>query len=276
MSTETATAYWTTNVADVEPSDVFVRGYSVNEIIGRLPYSAATYLLVRGEMPTPSQARMIEALLCSILDYSLYKPGTVAARYAVSGNPNMQAGIAVAALSVGEYTLAPEDAGTFIIESFTEFQKSGEDRDAFAARYVADYAAAGNRVPGFGHPNFKFVDPRSQRLKEIAQREGVWGEVADWYEAIHRAFTELKSKPEIPINDVGMTAAILAQLGFSPAEMTGIALLSSFPGVIAHVSEELQSKVRIRIMPDDVSHYPRDRRDFAADRTAAGWPESTD
>jgi citrate synthase len=273
MTTEASTAYWTTDVGDVEPADVFVRGYSVNEIIGRLPFSAATYLLVRGEMPTPSQSRMIDALLCSILDYSLYKPGTVAARYAVSGNPSMQAGIAVAALSVGEYTLAPEDAGSFIRDSYAAFQASGEERDEFAARFVAEFAAAGNRVPGFGHPNFKFVDPRSQRLKEIAQQEGVWGDIADWYEAVHRAFTELKSKPEIPINDVGMTAAILAQMGFTPAEMTGIALLSSFPGVIAHVSEEIESKRRIRIMPDDVTYYPRVRRDFDADRAAAGWTE---
>ena len=111
-------AYWTTAVSDVADAQVHIRGYNLSDLIGRLPFSAATYLLIRGEIPTPGQARMIDAMLCSILDYSLYKPGTAAARYAVSGNPQMTAGMAVAVLSVGEYTLAPEDTGRFIADSY--------------------------------------------------------------------------------------------------------------------------------------------------------------
>jgi citryl-CoA lyase len=68
-----------------------------------------------------------------------------------------------------------------------------------------------------------------------------------------------------------MMAAIQAQMGFTPDEMTGIALISSLPGVVAHVSEEIQTKTRIRIMPDSVTHYPRERRDLDADLHAAGW-----
>jgi citryl-CoA lyase len=272
MSVSTTTdAYWTTAVSDVEEADVFVRGYSLGELIGRIPFSAATFLLIRGRIPTPGEARIVDAMLCSILDYSLYKPGTAAARYAVSGNPNMQAGMAVAVLSVGEYTLAPDDSGRFIQESYARFEASGEDADTFAKTFVEDFSAGGGRVPGFGHPQFKRLDPRAQRLKEIAQDEGAWGPVCDWYEAIHRAFVALKNKPDIPINEVGMMAAILSQMGFLPQEMTGIALISSLPGVIAHVSEELETKRRIRVIPDDVAYYPRDRHDLDADLKAAGW-----
>jgi citrate synthase len=53
--------------------------------------------------------------------------------------------------------------------------------------------------------------------------------------------------------------------------MTGIALLSSMPGVIAHLSEEMQSKVRIRTVPDDDVDYDRSRRDLNADLKSAGW-----
>jgi citrate synthase len=67
------------------------------------------------------------------------------------------------------------------------------------------------------------------------------------------------------INEVGMLGAILAQMGFSPAEMTGLAVLSTLPGVIAHVSEELNSNVRIRIIPDDEVAYARDVHDFSKD-----------
>jgi len=71
-----------------------------------------------------------------------------------------------------------------------------------------------------------------------------------------------------------MMAAILAQMGFTPPEMTGVALLSSIPGVIAHVSEEMQSKVRIRTVPDEAVDYDRPRRDLAADLKAGGWTAS--
>jgi citryl-CoA lyase len=179
--------------------------------------------------------------------------------------------MAVAVMSVGEYTLAPDHSGRFIIDSYNRLKASGEAMDAFAETFVGEYTASGNRVPGFGHPVFRHLDPRAQRLKQIAQQEGCWGEMGDWYEAVHRAFTTLKQRPEIPINEVGMMAAIQAQMGFTPDEMTGIALISSMPGVVAHISEEIQTKTRIRIMPDSVTHYPRERRDLDADLRAAGW-----
>ena len=53
--------------------------------------------------------------------------------------------------------------------------------------------------------------------------------------------------------------------------MTGLAVLSTLPGVIAHVSEELASGRRIRTVPDDQVDYAVDARDFAADRSTAGW-----
>jgi len=68
-----------------------------------------------------------------------------------------------------------------------------------------------------------------------------------------------------------MMAAILAEMGFSPQEMTGIAILSTVPGVIAHVSEEMQSNVRIRTVPDEAVEYGGGRRQLAADLKEKGW-----
>ena len=263
--------YWSTSISDVDSSEVYIRGYGLGDLIGRLPFSAATFLLIRGQLPTPGQARMMDAILCSVLDYGLKKPGTVAARYCVSANPSMTAGLATAMLSVGEYTLSPDDAGRFIAESYAEASRTGAPDVVAATAEIDKVRAAGRRVPGFGHPNFRFTDPRAQKLKAIAQAEGVWGPLCDWYEALHRAFTAKTGKPEIVINEVGMMAAILAEMGFSPQEMTGIAILSTVPGVIAHVSEEMQSNVRIRTVPDEAVEYGGGRRQLAADLKEKGW-----
>jgi citryl-CoA lyase len=266
--------YWNTSISDIEAAEVFIRGYGLGGLIGQLSFSAAAYLLVRGQLPTPGEARMMDAILCSVLDYGLKKPGTVAARYCVSANPSMTAGLATAILAVGEYTLSPDDAGRFITESFNEASTAGKADTAGASVVIEKVRADGRRVPGFGHPNFRVVDPRAQRLKEIAKTEGVWGSLCDWYEALHQAFKIASGKSDIVINEVGMMAAILAQMGFKPAEMTGIAILSTVPGVIAHISEETESKVRIRTIPDEAVEYDRRRRDLDADLKEKGWKSS--
>jgi citryl-CoA lyase len=261
---------WSTSISDVEDSDVFVRGYRLADLIGRVSFATATYLLIRGRMPSPAQSRVMEAALCSVLDYALRKPGTVAARYCVSGNPSMVAGIATAALSVGEYTLAPDQAGKFIAENMAEH------RDDEACRRLSQRLhAQGQRVPGFGHPVFRNVDPRAQKLKLIAQREAVWGSACAWYGQLHAGYTAASGRPGLVINEVGMLAAILTDMGFTPPEMTGIALLSSLPGVVAHVSEELRSQLRIRAVPDESVAYTRDRHELETDLAACGWPDET-
>jgi citryl-CoA lyase len=269
--TEKTKPYWQTAVSEVTSSDVYVRGYSLGELIGRVPFSAALFLLIRARLPSPGETRMIEAVLCSVLDYSLRKPGTIAARYCVSGNPSMVAGIATAALAVGEYTLAPDEAGGFIAASLAEHRALGGAVPEDAARLVTRLHEQRRRIPGFGHPQFRFTDPRAQKLKSIAQTEQVWGAACEWYEAVHAAYTRAVSKPEMVINEVGMMAAILADMGFTPPEMTGIAIISSLPGVVAHISEELQSKVRIRIIPQESVEQPDLRLDLGAGLQSAGW-----
>jgi citrate synthase len=274
MATAGSRPYWTSSISDITPEDVYIRGYALRSLIGELPFSAITALLIRGRMPTPGESRMMDVILCSILDYALQKSGTIAARCVVSANPQMAPGLAAAVLAAGEYALSPEDTGRFIIDNYQAWKRSGEPLEQFAAKLVANLRQQKQRVPGFGHPVFRGIDPRAQRLKDVAVEQGVWGELGDWYEAVHRAFKKAAGKPDLVINDVGMMATILAQMGYTPHEMVGIAILSTVPGIIAHISEELNSGVRVRLVPDSIAEYARERRDLATDMAAAGWLKS--
>jgi citrate synthase len=261
---ENTSAYWKSAVSHIQDDTVYIRGYDLGQLIGRLSFASATFLLIRGRLPTPGEARMIDGVLCSVLDFALKKPGTAAARFCVSSNPSMVAGLATAVLSAGEYSLAPDQTGRFLNETLPELN-GADSYDQAAHSFVEQLRAAKQRVPGFGHPTFKYSDPRAQQLKSLAIENGIWGEKCEWYEAVHRAFISQANKPEMVINEVGMLGAILAQMGFSPAEMTGLAVLSTLPGVIAHISEELNSNVRIRIIPDDEVAYARNVHDFSKD-----------
>jgi citryl-CoA lyase len=275
MKTDTRhETYWTSRVSAVTGEKVFIRGYDLEELIGDLPFTAATYLLIRGELPTPAQVRVLDGVLSAVLDYGLEKPGTVAARFAVSANPSMPAGLAAACLSVGQHTLATEDTSRFIIETFARFRDSSLSMDDFAEREVTRLRETGRRIPGLGHPVFKRVDPRAAALRQLAVKESCWPPAAQLYEAVHAAFTKLPGKEDIAINDVGVMAAALVGLEFTPEEGTGVAILSTMPGLIAHISEELQVGRRIRVVPrDDVRYDVEEGRDYRGDRHAAGWAE---
>jgi citryl-CoA lyase len=263
---------WQTSVSRVDDGKVLIRGYDLEALIGGQSFTASCFLLLRGRLPSPGEQRALDAVLNAILDYALLKPGTVAARYAVSANPNMVAGLATAVLSVGTYTLAPEDTARFALAAHARHTAMGSSLSETAGTIVADVRSRKERIPGIGHPLFKGVDPRAQKLKQIAVAEGLWTERAELFELVHRTFVDAIGKPDIPINDVGMMALVMLELGFTPDEMTGIAVLSTLPGVIAHVSEELTSGRRIRTVPDDQVDYGAVvMRDFAADRSTAGW-----
>lgn len=264
-------SHWVSSVSEIAGDDIVIRGYSMREMVGRLPFSAITFLLIRGVLPTQGEARMVDVILSSILDYALHKSGTLAARAIVSVNPKMTAGLSAAMLGAGDFAVSPEDAGRFISDGFANWKASGEPLEANAARVVAEIRAAKRRIPGFGHQVFKGVDPRSERLKSVAKELGVWGEANEWYAAVHRAFQAATNKPDLVMNDVGMLAGIMTQMGFTPPEMTGLALMSTFPGLVAHISEELQSGVINRIVPDTHAEYPGERKNLDGDMAAKGW-----
>lgn len=214
---------------------------------------------------------MMDVILCSILDYSLQKAGTIAARAVVSANPKMVAGLAAGVLAAGEYTMSPEDTGSFIRETHDAWATSGLARDAYATKLVTEMRDSKRRMPGLGHPIFRGIDPRAEVLREAAVENGIWGEVNEWYATVHRAFREVSRKPDLVMNDMGMLAGIMIQMGFTPQEMAGLGVLSTFPGLIAHVSEELQSGIRNRIIADSSAEYTVGRRDLGADLASAGW-----
>jgi citryl-CoA lyase len=113
-----SSSHWVTAVSDIAPEDVYIRGYPLRALIGTLPFSALSFLLVRSRIPTPGEARMMDVILSSILDYALQKSGTLAARAVVSVNPQMTAGLAAGVLAAGEYAMSPEDTGRFIEETY--------------------------------------------------------------------------------------------------------------------------------------------------------------
>ena len=79
---------WQTALTSIAPDKILVRGYAIDEMMGRLTFAEAVYLLLMGELPTPSIGKMFDAILVSSIDHGVMPPSTLAARnVATSGSP---------------------------------------------------------------------------------------------------------------------------------------------------------------------------------------------
>ena len=71
---------WSTALTAIAPNSVMVRGYHLDELMGRLSFPDAVYLLLMGELPTRTIGRMLDAILVSVIDHGVTPPSTLAAR----------------------------------------------------------------------------------------------------------------------------------------------------------------------------------------------------
>ena len=79
-----ASEWWSTAIIDIEPGKIAIRGYPIQELIGRLGFSQMIWLMLRGEIATPAQARLLEAALVAAVDHGPHAPSIAIARMAVT------------------------------------------------------------------------------------------------------------------------------------------------------------------------------------------------
>jgi citrate synthase len=243
--------YWKTSVSYVGPHKLLIRGYPIEEMIAKLSYSEVLYLTVRGDLPTPQQARVLDAALCSIPSHQWVAAHLLAAAVTASASPESPIpGIASGILTMGSVTVSPQ-ATAELVERGREIIATGVELPDAAEQVVHEYRDAGRMIPGLGHPNHKEHDPRAAALAEVTKEQGMWGESCEIYTAVHEAFVRISGK-SLPINIDGMLACVLDELGFTPLEMAGVAATAAMPGIVAHVIEEIQSGVPLRIVPDEL------------------------
>src|SRR6266446_4908372 len=86
--TRSSSERWQSSLTEISPNKILIRGYAVDEMMGRLGFAEAVYLLLMGELPTPAIGRMLNAVLVSSVDHGVTPPSTLAARnVATSGAP---------------------------------------------------------------------------------------------------------------------------------------------------------------------------------------------
>jgi citrate synthase len=102
--------------------------------------------------------------------------------------------------------------------------------------------AAGGKVPGFGHPLHRPVDPRAERILELADARGVSGPHVALARALRDAVVESWEK-ELTLNVSLPIAAVLLDLGYPPAIAKAVPILARTASLLAHLAEEQEQPI---------------------------------
>ncbi|MDF5753184.1 citryl-CoA lyase [Spongiactinospora sp. TRM90649] len=232
-----------TAVGAADEHHVQVRGLDlVDDLIGELTYTEVTLLAVTGRRPTPAEAKVVDAVLVSLLDHGL-TPSALAARLTFWVAPEaIQGAVAAGLLGAGSVLLGSmEGCGRLLSDIAGDVAAGAEARDAADTRLRA-LVDAGERIPGLGHSLHRDGDPRAGKLLAVARDQKVAGQHIEHLELVVERAAALTGKA-LPLNATGAAAALLLEAGVPWRLHRGFALMSRTAGLVAHVGEELESPI---------------------------------
>jgi citrate synthase len=199
--------------------------------MGRLSFTEYFHLLLTGEEPTDDQRFFLDLLLVAIAEHGLM-PSTVAARMTLAADPDsLQGAVAAGILGAGPVLLGTSAECARLLTG---------GRDPVAV--VREIKASGGKVPGFGHPLHRPLDPRAERILELADARGVSGEHVALARRFREAVAEVWGKP-VTMNVSMPIAAVLLDLGFPAAAVKAVPILARTASLLAHLAEEQERPV---------------------------------
>src|SRR5438046_4144937 len=207
---------WRSSLTEIAPNTILIRGYPVDEVMGRLGFAEAVYLLLMGQLPTPAIGRMLNAVLVSSLDHGVTPPSTLAARNVATSGAPLKDCVAAGILAFGPHHGGDIESCMRFLDGGLSKIRGGLTQQQAADAIVGECVKANEVPPGFGH-RFHTRDPRAARLFQMALELEVEGEHVRMIRAAERALDQHTAhfgRP-LPVNVDGAIAAISADLGFA-------------------------------------------------------------
>ena len=96
-------------------------------------------------------------------------------------------------------------------------------------------------MPGFGHPVHTPVDPRAERILELADERGVSGPHTELARGL-RDVAAVWGKP-LTMNVSMPIASVMLDLGFPSSAVKAVPILARTASLLAHLAEEQEEPI---------------------------------
>ncbi|NQU57579.1 MAG: citryl-CoA lyase [Rhodospirillales bacterium] len=235
--------WWRTSIIEMEPGIIRYRGYAIEDLIGNITFAEMIWLMTRGELPSPGQAKLLDTALMSAVDHGPQAPSIAIARMAATCGIGLNNAMASAVNALGNVHGGAGEQAVELFKSIAGRIDAGISLQEATAAEIDDFNAnQGKFLPGFGH-RFHPVDPRAPRLLELVEDAARDGVVSGRFGEIGRAVEgelERRKGKTIPMNIDGATAVIYAELDFPAPLARGLFCLSRSVGILAHAWEQTE------------------------------------
>lgn len=246
---QAASDWWTTEIIDIQPGQISMRGYAIEDLIGKISFCEMIWLMTRGDLPTPQQGALLEAALVASVDHGPHAPSIAIARMASTCGIGLNNAMASAINVLGDTHGGAGQDCMVLYELVRSKLDGGMELGPAADEALAEtIAAKGKIIPGFGH-RFHPVDPRAAPLLGLVTQAAEQGIVGGGYVAIGReveAAIKRRTGKNIPMNIDGATAVIFCELGFATPMGRGLFILSRSVGILAHAFEQITVGQRMK------------------------------
>ena len=231
------------HICQAYPDRVEVRGRDLcNDLMGRVTFTEYFHLLLTGREPTDEQRYFLDLLLVAIAEHGMM-PSNVAARMTLAADPeSLHGAVAAGILGCGPVILGTSEECARLLERLQAEVLAGGDPAAVAGDAARAIRASGGRAPGFGHPVHRPLDPRAERILELADAHGVSGPHVLLARHLRDAVAETWGKP-LTMNVAMPIAAVMLDLGFPSSSVKAVPILARTAGLLAHLAEEQEHPV---------------------------------
>jgi citrate synthase len=227
------------HISQAYPDRVEVRGRDLGELMGRLTFTEYFHLLLTGREPTEDQRFFLDVLLVAIAEHGMM-PTNVAARMTLAADPgSLQGAVAAGILGCGPVILGTAEQCALLLEGAQGEVRAGGDPAAVAETMARAIHDSSGKLPGFGHPVHRPLDPRAERILELASARGVSGPHVTLARCFREAAEKVWGKP-LTMNVSMPIAAVMLDLGFESAAVKAVPILARTAGLLAHLAEEQQ------------------------------------
>ena len=231
------------HISQAYPDRVEVRGRDLTgDLMGRLSFTEYFHLLLTGEEPTEDQRFFLDLLLVAIAEHGMM-PTNVAARMTLAADPgSLQGAVAAGILGCGPVILGTSELCANLLVKAQAEVAAGAGPEQVATELTAAIRASGGKLPGFGHPVHRPLDPRAERILELADARGASGPHVALARAIRDGAAQAWGRP-LTMNVAMPIAAVMLDLGFPATAVKAVPILARTASLLAHLAEEREQPI---------------------------------